>query len=743
MSDMLRRLLGLLFFIVLIAAVLGAAETHPSRLDPVLRALSSPEFRSTVAPGQMVQSLALAWDGVRLPPVHLQEELTPAQLGELPIGAWEDAQVGVLVLTHAAHTDSLPGLVIQGSHGPVLTGLADVVQLQALAEHPAVAYVEAARPVSPRLDVSIGEVRADQAWTGPRETTGEGVIIGVVDTGLDLMHPDFRVDRTGDGQAEGTRVLSLWDQGQSYDGSAGPYGFFYGRVYARGQLEQRIAIGNPPSRDDTPAYGGHGTHVAGIAAGGGAAGLPGVAPDAELVVVKTTFSTKDVVDAVDFVFQVADDHGLPAVVNLSLGTHSGPHDGTSLFDRGISELLVENGRSIAGRAVVVAAGNEGEGNEGDKRIHVGANVGATTTWDLQARESTVEVEFWHDGDASFAVTVTAPGGESVTAWPGHTAGLNTPSGNVYLDNPLERDPRNDDKEIYLALTNAAQQSQWAITLDPLDQGGRVDAWVTRDQAGRFPQGDSNFTISEPATAHRVIAVGAYTTKNTWQSVDTQPNYTVGALASFSSRGPTRDGRPKPDLTAPGAWIAAPLSAPVEGHVPGWLRLPGGEYRMQAGTSMSAPHVAGAAALLLSAEQNLDWQEVADALIESARRDQYTGSPTRWGAGKLDAAAAVERLPEEVLPPLPEDRPELELLRNPVSTESPMRYRLPEGTDRGRLHVYDLTGRRIFTQEITDEQGELVWGLHTDWNRLVADGLYLVVLVTDQQTSEIQRLVVHR
>jgi len=706
-----------------------------------LQALSSPEFRTAVSPKQLVETIALAWDGVRLPPLHLQEEITPAQLSVLPIGDWEDAQVGVLVLTHNEYAGPLPGFQVQGRHGPVLTGLADVMSLRDLAGHPVVAFVEAARPVAPRLDVSVAEIRADQAWTGPRETTGQGVIVGIVDTGIDLLHPDFRIDRTGDGQPEGTRVLALWDQGQSYDGSAFGYGFNYGRVYTRSQLESALAAANPPSRDDTPGHGGHGTHVAGIAAGGGAAGLSGVAPDAELVIVKTTFSTDRVVDAVEFVFQVASERGLPAVVNLSLGTHSGPHDGTSLFDRGISQLLVDNQqRNIPGRAVVVAAGNEG-----DKKIHVGAGVHTTTTWDLEARASTVEVELWHDGEASFAVTVSAPGGESVTAQPGQTVGLNTPSGNVYLDNPLGRDPRNNDKEIYLALSNAAQHSQWAITLDPLAQGGRVDAWVTREQAGRFVQGDSTFTISEPATAHRVIAVGAYTTKNTWQSADgphTQDNYTVGALAPFSSRGPTRDGRPKPDVTAPGAWIAAPLSSPVEGHVSGWLRLPGGDYRMQAGTSMSAPHVAGAAALLLSVEESLDWEDIAEALRESARKDQHTGSVNRWGAGKLDAAAAVELLPDKVLPP-PEEKPQLELLQNPVNTEAPMRYHLPEGTHRGRIHVYDLTGRRIFTREVTGQHGDIQWGLHTDWNRMVGNGLYLVVLVTDQGASEIQRLVIHR
>ncbi len=736
MSRALFRLAALVFFIGGLATV---SQPEPLRLDPLLRALTTPTYQASVRPEQLVRQLSLAWDGVPLPPLHLQPELTPAELTALPIGTWEDAQVAVLVHIQSAYTDSLPGLTVYSRHGPFLTGLADVSRLQELSGHPAVTFVEASRPVWPTLDTSVPEVGANLVWSAPLNTTGEGVVIGVVDTGIDISHPDFRVDRTGDGQAEGTRILALWDQKQSPDGTAARYGFHYGRVYTRRQLENAMAAGWFPSRDDEPAHGGHGTHVAGIAGGGGRAGLAGVAPNADLVVVKSTFYTNDVVDAAAFVFQLAAEAGLPAVANLSLGSHSGPHDGTSNFERAIDSLV-----SGAGRAVVAAAGNEG-----GRKIHVGADVRSPTSWNLQVHASTVPVQLWHDGNAWFNVTVTAPSGDRITAEPGMSVFVSTSFGNVWLENPTRPDARNEDKVVYLEVRQASYGTEWKIRFEPVDRGGRVDGWVTSPTSGSFREGDNHSTISEPGNAHRVITVGAYTTKVSWDSLDgpqTVDDYNVGTLSYFSSRGPTRDGRRKPELTAPGAWIAAPRSAGVT--TPRWLQPlvpPDYPYRMNAGTSMSAPHVSGTVSLLYSLNPALDWRDLLEALTASARVDRYTGSSVpnhAWGAGKLDAAAAVASLPGTVPPPAAE-RPQLRLLRNPVQREALFSYHIPPETSSGELQVFDLTGRLIYSDPLSREEGLLRWDLITQWGRLVADGLYLALLVTPEGVSEVQRLVVYR
>ncbi len=726
MPSMLHKLLRLALLTLILSGPVGAAQAEGLRLDPVLRALASPAYRLLVAPEQLVHRISLAWDDHRLPPAHV-----PPKPITVPVGTWDDAQVGVLVRTDRTYSGPLPGVRVQARHGPVVTGLASVTRLEELAAHPAVVFVEAARPVQPLLDVSVPEVRGDATWTGPRGTTGEGVIVGVVDTGIDITHPDFRVDRSDDGVAEGSRILTLWDQTLTADGSAARYNYTYGRVFARSRLEASLVDGAPPTADTH----GHGTHVASIAAGGGAAGYTGLAPDAELVIVKTTFYTDGVVDGVAFVFKVADQTGLPAVVNLSLGGHSGPHDGTSNFEQAIDALV-----DRPGRAVVVAGGNEG-----DDKIHVGGDIDAPITWRLRAEASNVPVEFWHDGDVWFSVTVTAPGGETTTAHPGEAKSLWTPEGNLWLENPTGRDLRNEDKVVYLDLSNTTHNTQWQISFVPLDEGGRVDGWVTDSTAGYFVEGDSRSTISEPGNAHRVITVGAYTTKTSWTSaagLQSPPRYTPDTLAFFSSHGPTRDGRPKPELAAPGAWIAAALSGDSTPNPS--MKLPGGDYRMMAGTSMAAPHVAGAAALLFSLEPELDRQELVLALTSAARSDAHTGTVPNdaWGSGKLDVLASVAALPEEDLP-LPGERPVLDLLENPVRTEAVLTYRLPEGTSRGDLHIYDLSGRRLVAVPVEQPHGQYRWDLITRWNRLVADGLYLAVLLTETASSEVQRLVVQR
>lgn len=620
--------------------------------------------------------------------------------------------------------------------GTLATGEVAIRDLLALADDPQVVYIQASRPVHPLLGLSVPETGAPTLWHGSPPTTGKNVIIGIVDTGIDILHRDFRVDRDGNGTEEGSRILYLWDQtGIGATGFPSWWGdvlseTYYGRAFSRDELERAIASGFLPTRD---TYG-HGTHVAGIAAGDGSsspANLRGVAPDAELVVVKTTFYQHTVVDGVRFVFEAARARGLPAVVNLSLGGHSGPHDGSSLFEQMLDAML-----DRPGRAIVVAAGNEG-----NRRIHVGGNVQSRTTWHLEAEKSSVSVQLWHTGTSSFSTEVRTPRGESVTVRPGSQSWASTTSGGVWLDNTSLPDPRNLSRHIYIALSDVAPGTTWAITLTPVIGGGRVDGWVEDPDTGQFREGDSNYTISEPGNAQRVITVGAYVTQNRWTSVagEQTGDGTVGALASFSSRGPTRDGRLKPDLAAPGAWIASARSA--QSSPADWLDLPGGDYTMLLGTSMAAPHVAGAVALLFSRWPNLTWSEVKDALTAGARVDHHVGAAPNhaWGAGKLDVPGAARFIGGVS----PVERPTLAMVANPVSREAVFTYLCPVGTGWASLQIYDLMGRLLHTQLLPVPSGQARWPLTTLDGRQVASGLYLAVLVTDRGQSEVVRVVVQR
>mgnify|MGYP001172766511 FL=1 len=713
----LLRLLAVILFS-------AAAFAGPEKLDPFLRLLVHAEQgdgpAALLSPETLSALVALGGDPVAPGPAE-RTAVRVLLLTEDPGAAW-----------------TIPGFRPHQVVNTLATGEVAVADLAALADHPQVVYIEASRPLSPSLDVSVPEVGAPALWYGTPATAGRGVILGVVDTGLDILHHDFRVDRDGNGTEEGSRILWLWDQtGVGATGFPSWWGndgvgaeTYYGRAFSRAELEGAIARGSSPTLDSH----GHGTHVAGIAAGDGSASAAmrrGVAPDADLVVVKTTFYHDTVVDGARFVFEAAEALGMPAVVNLSLGGHSGPHDGSSLFERMLDELV-----DRPGRAIVVAAGNEG-----DRRIHVGGDIWTPTTWHLEAEKDLVSAQFWYNGTATYSIEVRSPSGETATVLPGSQRWVSTSSGGIWLDNTSLPDPRNLARYIYVALTDVTPGTTWAVTLTPILGGGRVDGWVEDAAAAQFGEGDTSSTICEPGNATRVITVGAYITKTHWTSVagEETADGEVGALASFSSRGPTRDGRLKPDLTAPGAWIASARSQNATAAP--WLTLTGGEYTMLLGTSMAAPHVAGAVALLFSRRPNLTWAEVKDALTSGARADAQVGvAPSQaWGAGKLDIARAAQLSGGAA----PVERPVLIALANPVSAEARFSYRCPTGTGWASLHIYDLAGKLLYTQLVGPLAGEARWPLTTHDGRRVASGLYLAVLVTDKSQSEIVRVVVQR
>ena len=555
---------------------------------------------------------------------------------------------------------------------------------------------------------------------------GEGVIVGVVDSGIDFRHLDFRTDQDGDGFEESTRIIALWDQ---------TWGLF-GAVYDRDDIETALAEsgGRTVKQVDRD---GHGTHVAGIAAGDGSsssAGFRGVAPGAGIIAVKTTFFTADILEAVGFIFQEADLRGMPAVVNLSLGGHAGPHDGTSALERGLEELVRK-----PGRAIVVAAGNEG-----GLPIHIaGTLVGGAKSFELEAGGRDASMELWYPGNSMFSVSMRSPGGASVVAPAGGTSGyVPTSDGTAYIDNAsLGRNPNNGDREVVVRITETTSGARWRITVRDEGGGGRFDGWITT-LTGTIVGGDAESTIDEPGNSRGVVTVGSFDSKASWPSSvgeqDDARNVEPGALSGFSSRGPTRDGRIKPDLTAPGAWICSSLSGWAQ--PPTEERHPDAVHAVRKGTSMAAPHVTGAIALLLELDPALAASEIRETLIETARRDGGVLVGPLWGYGKLDAWGAVQSLSGGSQPP-PAIRPTLRIVDNPARGRVQFSYGLAPGTRNAWLRVYDVAGTLVYETALRPGAMEEIWDLSTRSGAQATAGLYLCVVVSDLGLSSIAPLVV--
>ena len=723
MKTLDRCLIGLIL-LVFVASTSALADNHSAqRLDPSLRIFIE-ETLQLPKIGISIQSLL---------------EGGAHKFSWSPIATNE--QIDLLVKFDRPFLGtSLHGIPVTASAGKIIGISATIQEILSMLEDENIVYIEPSRHTSPTLDVSVPAITADVVHSASPAITGRGVLVGAIDTGIDYTHLDFRYDSDGDGFEESSRILAILDQS---------YGLF-GAEYSRQDIETDLANGHGSNegivrQKDTD---GHGTHVMGIAAGDGSSsseGFVGVAPEAWIVIVKTTYFTSDILAGVEYIFDLADALGLPAVVNLSLGGHEGPHDGTSLFEQGMDELV-----HGPGRAIVVSAGNEG-----DQSIHASDTLlGNASSFRIDPDGWDAELSMWYPGSSQFTIAVSPPSGQPIVApWRTDSGTVQTAFGSVRIDNAsMGVNPNNGDHEVFVRLSGLSGSGQWQVTItDAGGNGGRYDAWISSGSAV-IVNGDSSSTIDEPGNARDVITVGAFNTKATWPSLSGDQNYLsnypLGVLASFSSQGPTRDGRIKPDISAPGAWVSAALSADAMWH--GYLVNPDGVHTMEAGTSMAAPHVSGAVALLLSIDPQLTSEEVRTLLTDSADRDGFTGfvPNDRWGWGKLNVAAAVANAsqpePPPVDPPPGEtEKPEIALNVNPIDTIARFFITLLPDTTLAELRIYSADGALVYDASIHPSSVRFDWALITNRGESVASGLYMYVLVTNRGTSEVGKLVIAR
>ena len=515
----------------------------------------------------------------------------------------------------------------------VVSGTVPLDQLSAIEKLGSVRRIEASRPLTPEMNLCIAEVGANLLHSLDPAIKGNGVIVGIIDSGIDFRHPDFRRD---DGS---TRILHFWDQNALHD----PDGEVpYGREYNSAQINAALTGVAEPS--DIPQIDriGHGTHVCGIAAGGGRAKAThfGLAPEADLIIVSVSSADASTlgrsVRAFEaFTYVVEKANGAPVAINFSQGMNGGGHCGETVLETGLENLARRPGVVIVKSA----------GNEQQMRIHAGGSIESNETKqvDLEVRANNRLndiIEIWFDDRDDIAVAV-APPGSAPTPFVsrGGEEIFPTAAGNeVSID--LDGDAEGTGDTVATIIlsrgsSNIIQPGNWQLLLRAgTVVNKRFDAWIERTERStnsgeqtRFSEDstDPTRTITIPGTAHSVITVGAYVTR-----LSAPPDAPLGAVSLFSSRGPTRYGNLKPDLSAPGE-ITEAARAGSEGII--GMR----------GTSMAAPVVTGAAALILSQRPELSGLQLKQILTRSASRSGVAaGAPDRdWGHGKLHVQAALE------------------------------------------------------------------------------------------------------
>ncbi len=607
-----------------------------------------------------------------------------------------------------------------------LRGTAQRIQSFASA-HPDL-RLEMAPPLHPLMDRAGEWVLAAKARE-VRHADGSGVMIGVADTGLDVTHPEMR-DETGASRVAWMLDLSL-EPGGVHPELEQRFGIkddngkvIAGRVFSKQDLDDllvRIDNGfcnEKSGKKCAPSDEiGHGTHVAGIAASTGAKGgrYPGIAPKSDVVFVRVTrgasdgIENDDLVRAVQFMFDRSDAEKRPMVVNLSLGSDFGPHDGTFLWEQAIASQV---GPDHPGRAVVAAAGNSGSIVETPIHQSVRVTPGARMRVPIRtsgADSGSVQVWVTLRPKADLRIGLEGPDGEWIApVEPGRQNGKNTNDYNagVIYGAKLEKSPIPESSRGAVVVWQGKWPSgTYYVTLEgsgmaELYMQGLGDASLGGDRPASFTYGVREGTINLPATHPSIIGVGCTVNRPRWSSIagadvglkvpvldregglpiqraittqqegPTHRDLADGEVCWFSSTGPTAAGVPKPEISAPGALVVSALSRTAKPGSPGSVftsatcpatKAGGADKRclqiddthgIAIGTSMSAPVVAGVVALLLQADPTLTQDKVLALLQAGAHRFRHSGAyDDQGGPGEVDALGALDALDQMQNPAL--------------------------------------------------------------------------------------------
>lgn len=524
--------------------------------------------------------------------------------GDLNVGYDPADKTWELIVKYSGSLDELLAagisVVYLLNNYAILTVPQGAVEL--VAQLPQIEYIEMPKRLFFADSAGLRASCITPVQSGPAGLTGRGVIIGLVDSGLDYTHPDFR-------NADGTtRLLALWDQtaasgqadslgepfrlpGGKFWTKGPPAGYTRGVLYPQEVINAALSL-NENAADLVPSvdYSGHGTAVMGIAAGNGRQGgaaFRGVAYESDMIVVKLGNPdadgfprTTELMQGINYIIEEGVRRNRPVVINVSFGNNYGSHDGTSLLENYINDV------AGVGRCLIVI----GTGNEGAASGHTAGRLTAGETREVPLAvgeyQPSINIQLWKNFVDVVDVEIIAPSGRRSGFISERLGTVDFTLENtrvlVYYGQPNHYSMA---QEVYIELIPVdtyVDFGVWTILLQPRKLvDGTYEMWLpggsVRNAGTRFLYGTPYLTLTIPSTASRAVSVGAYDAAAT-------------VMADFSGRGSDSGCAPvggcmlKPDLVAPGVNLSTTAA--------------GGGYTFVTGTSFATPFVSGSAALLM-------------------------------------------------------------------------------------------------------------------------------------------------